>query len=98
MVTHDPLRGAGLDDHQRDVMGDDIVKITRDAFTFRGDGLAGLEVALAFEQAGAGGGDLLPRAQVLHDAPEPDGERDAEDTEDHLPGLTEDGTTDREPT
>ena len=60
MIAHDSLRGAGLDDHQRDVMGDDVVQLTGDALTFCDDGLAGLEVLLALEQAGAGGGCRPP--------------------------------------
>ena len=81
LLVEDPLRGAGLDHDDAQVVGDDVVQLSRDPGPFLGSGLAERRRSLALDLARP---SLVlarlegPRAKGVAGQPDPRGEREDE--------------------
>jgi hypothetical protein len=93
LVAERAALGARLHDHDREVVGDDVVELARDPRSLLGDRQPGLVLALLLKLDRAGcerGGELLPAAHHRRRAPH--GEQDPADED----GVADDVLADRE--
>ena len=97
LPCHDAPRGAGLDAHHADVVGDDVVQLARDPYALLEHRPAGVLLALALELGRLRGEFALPVPQRADRDPEQQRKGDEADVVREIEALVQRQPVERPP-